>query len=143
MAPLPPRSLTRPQASPRHAGLPRLPLPHAAIQWRNRRDPNEPEVEEALGISIGADGDKLLTAGRTVLDRMKLQSLVITRGRDGMVAFERQRAPVQIPIYGSDEVTDVTGAGDTVIATSRSAGGRGAIRKRRRAWQTMRAGSWS
>jgi bifunctional ADP-heptose synthase (sugar kinase/adenylyltransferase) len=33
-----------------------------------------------------------------------------------MMAFERGRKPVEIPIYGSDEVADVTGAGDTVIA---------------------------
>ena len=50
------------------------------------------------------------------MERMKLQSLVITRGRDGMVAFEQGREPVDIPIFGSDEVADVTGAGDTVIA---------------------------
>jgi len=49
--------------------------------------------------------------------QMKLQSLVITRGRDGMVAFERRNRAVDIPIFGSDEVADVTGAGDTVIAT--------------------------
>jgi bifunctional ADP-heptose synthase (sugar kinase/adenylyltransferase) len=49
--------------------------------------------------------------------RMKLQSLVITRGRDGMAAFHDRRKPVDIPIFGSDEVADVTGAGDTVIAT--------------------------
>jgi bifunctional ADP-heptose synthase (sugar kinase/adenylyltransferase) len=48
---------------------------------------------------------------------MKLQSLVITRGRDGMVAFERRHKAVHIPIFGSDQVADVTGAGDTVIAT--------------------------
>jgi bifunctional ADP-heptose synthase (sugar kinase/adenylyltransferase) len=48
---------------------------------------------------------------------MKLESLVITRGRDGMVAFRRNHKPVDIPIFGSDEVADVTGAGDTVIAT--------------------------
>jgi D-glycero-beta-D-manno-heptose-7-phosphate kinase len=48
---------------------------------------------------------------------MKLQSLLITRGRDGMVAFSEKHKPVDIPIFGSDEVTDVTGAGDTVIAT--------------------------
>src|SRR5579862_2335165 len=47
---------------------------------------------------------------------MKLQSLVITRGRDGMVAFNHRHKPVDIPIYGSDQVADVTGAGDTVIA---------------------------
>jgi rfaE bifunctional protein kinase chain/domain len=78
--------------------------------------PNEPEVEEALGVKIGADSAKLLAAGRTIIDRMKLQSLVITRGRDGMVAFERRHKPVQIPIFGTDQVTDVTGAGDTVVA---------------------------
>jgi rfaE bifunctional protein kinase chain/domain len=78
--------------------------------------PNEPEVEEALGMKIGTDLEKLFRAGKTVMDRMRLQALVITRGRDGMVAFERRHKPVQIPIFGTDQVTDVTGAGDTVIA---------------------------
>jgi len=79
--------------------------------------PNEPEVEEALGIRIGQDWDQVVTAGEQVMERMKLQSLVITRGRDGMVAFDRKHKPVDIPISGSDQVTDVTGAGDTVIAS--------------------------
>jgi rfaE bifunctional protein kinase chain/domain len=79
--------------------------------------PNEPEVEEALRITIGTDSNRLSAAGKAILERMKLQSLVITRGRDGMVAFERKKQPVEIPIFGSDEVADVTGAGDTVIAT--------------------------
>jgi len=48
---------------------------------------------------------------------MQLQSLLVTRGRDGMAAFDRDHKPVDIPIFGSDEVADVTGAGDTVIAT--------------------------
>ena len=78
--------------------------------------PNEPEVEEALGVRIGQDWDKLLAAGEQLMARMKLQSLVITRGRDGMVAFDRKHKPVDIPIFGSDQVADVTGAGDTVIA---------------------------
>lgn len=79
--------------------------------------PNEPEVEEALAIKIGADSAQLMSAGKTLLQRMKLESLVITRGRHGMVAFARGKKPVEIPIHGSDQVTDVTGAGDTVIAT--------------------------
>jgi D-glycero-beta-D-manno-heptose-7-phosphate kinase len=78
--------------------------------------PNEPEVEEALGICIGENWDKLLAAGDEIISRMKLQSLVITRGRDGMVAFNPKHQPVDIPIFGSDQVADVTGAGDTVIA---------------------------
>jgi len=78
--------------------------------------PNEPEVEEALGLRIGEDWNKLLAAGEQVMERMRLQSLVITRGRDGMVAFDRKHKPMDIPIFGSDQVVDVTGAGDTVIA---------------------------
>ncbi len=79
--------------------------------------PNEPEVEEALGITIGHDDSKLLEAGERLLEELKLESLVITRGRDGMVAFDRDANPAMIPIFGSDQVVDVTGAGDTVIAT--------------------------
>jgi D-glycero-beta-D-manno-heptose-7-phosphate kinase len=78
--------------------------------------PNEPEVEAALGARIGAEWEKVVAAGKQVMERMKLQSLLITRGRDGMVAFDHRHAPVDIPIFGSDQVTDVTGAGDTVIA---------------------------
>ena len=78
--------------------------------------PNEPEVEEALNIRIGQDWGKLLAAGEQLMSRMKLQSLVITRGRDGMVAFDQKHKPADIPIFGSDQVADVTGAGDTVIA---------------------------
>jgi len=79
--------------------------------------PNEPEVEEALGVKIGTDNDRLNAAGKAVLEKMKLDALVITRGRDGMVEFERRKKPVVIPIHGTDQVADVTGAGDTVIAT--------------------------
>src|SRR5580658_9571522 len=79
--------------------------------------PNEPEVEAALGIRIGNDWSRVCSAGEQVMSRMKLQSLVITRGRDGMAAFAGKHKPVDIPIFGSDEVADVTGAGDTVIAT--------------------------
>ena len=79
--------------------------------------PNEPEVEEALHMKIGNDDQRLLAAGEQLIARMGLQSLVITRGRDGMVAFEKGAKPLPISIYGSDQVVDVTGAGDTVIAT--------------------------
>jgi rfaE bifunctional protein kinase chain/domain len=79
--------------------------------------PNEPEVEDALAIRIGNDSQRLMAAGKKILERMKLESLVITRGRDGMVVFTPRHKPVEIPIHGSDQVADVTGAGDTVIAT--------------------------
>jgi rfaE bifunctional protein kinase chain/domain len=79
--------------------------------------PNEPEVEEAVGMKIGHDDQKLFSAADRMMKEMALESLVITRGRDGLVAFEKDAAPLAIPIYGSDQVVDVTGAGDTVIAT--------------------------
>jgi D-glycero-beta-D-manno-heptose-7-phosphate kinase len=88
--------------------------------------PNEPEVEAALGIRVGQDWAKLVDSGKQVMERMKLQSLLITRGRDGMVAFDQKHAPIDIPIFGSDQVADVTGAGDTVIAAFSAALGAGA-----------------
>jgi len=79
--------------------------------------PNEPEVEAALGVTIGNDRGRLESAGRTLLRRLGVQACLITRGSDGMSLFEPGRSTLHIPIYGSDEVADVTGAGDTVIAT--------------------------
>lgn len=79
--------------------------------------PNESEVEEALHIRIGDSWDRLIAAGDQIATQMKLESLLITRGKDGMVVFSHRHKPVDIPIYGSDEVADVTGAGDTVVAT--------------------------
>lgn len=79
--------------------------------------PNEPEIEEALRVKISQNWSKLVASGKEVMARMKLDALVITRGRDGLVAFSKRHTPIDIPIHGSDEVADVTGAGDTVIAT--------------------------
>jgi rfaE bifunctional protein kinase chain/domain len=79
--------------------------------------PNEPEVEEALQVTIGHDRRKLEAAGRTLLRRLACQAVLVTRGSDGMALFERGRPPLYIPIHGTDQVADVTGAGDTVIAT--------------------------
>jgi len=79
--------------------------------------PNESEVEAALGITIGNDLTKLNKAGQQLRKKLNHTALLITRGREGMALFERGKKPVHIPIHGSDEVADVTGAGDTVIAT--------------------------
>src|SRR5262249_24716465 len=86
----------------------------------------EPEVEDALGVRIGQNWDAVVSAGGEQMDRLKLQSLLITRGRDGMVAFDHRHKPLDIPIVGSDQVTDVTGAVDTVIAVFTAAMAAGA-----------------
>jgi rfaE bifunctional protein kinase chain/domain len=92
---------------------------HALLGFRGMTavTPNEPEVEAALGITIGNDRRKLENAGRTLLRRLGVAAVLITRGSDGMALFEPGRPTLHIPIHGSDQVADVTGAGDTVIAT--------------------------
>src|SRR5262249_59829523 len=78
---------------------------------------NESEVEQVLGIQIDDDPDALERAGRLLLRRTGMQAVLITRGSRGMALFQPKQPTVVIPIFGSDEVADVTGAGDTVIAT--------------------------
>jgi rfaE bifunctional protein kinase chain/domain len=78
--------------------------------------PNEPELEALYHTRIGTNQAQLEKLGARTLTRMQLGALLVTRGKDGMTLFERGRRPAYIPIYGSDQVTDVTGAGDTVIA---------------------------
>jgi len=78
--------------------------------------PNESEVEQALGIRINDDTRVLERAGREVLAQTKMQAVLITRGSRGMALFVPGSPTVHIPIFGSDEIADVTGAGDTVMA---------------------------
>jgi len=78
--------------------------------------PNITELEASKRISIGTDTNLLHGIGQETLRRQKLRYLLVTQGRFGMTLFQRRAAPIHIPIYGSDEVADVTGAGDTVIA---------------------------
>jgi rfaE bifunctional protein kinase chain/domain len=77
--------------------------------------PNLFEAEQASGVKIeGTEG--LERAGRKILSTLACQAALITRGEQGMSLFERRRPPVHIPT-AAREVFDVTGAGDTVIAT--------------------------
>ncbi len=78
--------------------------------------PNITELEASLGISIGSDAKLLRKVGARVLRTQRLHSLLVTQGRYGMTLFEPRKPPLHIPIYGTDDVADVTGAGDTVIA---------------------------
>jgi rfaE bifunctional protein kinase chain/domain len=79
--------------------------------------PNESEVEQVLGVTIDDQAAVLERAGRALLERTRMKAVLITRGSRGMALFEPGRRTVHIPIYGSDQIADVTGAGDTVMAT--------------------------
>ena len=79
--------------------------------------PNESEVEQLFGVRIGENTRVLERSGRELLDRTHAQAVLVTRGSRGMALFERKKRTLHIPIHGSDQIADVTGAGDTVIAT--------------------------
>jgi len=78
--------------------------------------PNQSEVEQALGIQINDDTRVLEKAGRAILERTRMQAVLITRGSHGMALFVRNGPVVHLPIFGSDAIVDVTGAGDTVVS---------------------------
>lgn len=77
--------------------------------------PNEPELEALIGEELG-DEPSVEKAGRAVLERLGTQYLLVTRGSRGMALFEREGPVTFMPIHGSDQIADVTGAGDTVIS---------------------------
>jgi D-glycero-beta-D-manno-heptose-7-phosphate kinase len=78
--------------------------------------PNEPELESLAGRPVRTD-EELLDAGRAALRRLQCKALLVTRGRHGMVLFGADGSVERIPVHGMKEAVDVTGAGDTVVAT--------------------------
>jgi len=78
--------------------------------------PNEPEVEQMTG-EILDDNPSVEKTGRQLLERLDCRYLLVTRGSRGMTLLEREGPTTFLPIHGSDEIADVTGAGDTVIST--------------------------
>ncbi len=108
---------------PRHGRRPAAPIlvdsRYGLLRYRGLTisTPNESEVEQMLGVTIGDNAQALELAGRTILERTRMQATLITRGGRGMALFESGRPTQHISIYGSDQVADVTGAGDTVVAT--------------------------
>jgi rfaE bifunctional protein kinase chain/domain len=76
--------------------------------------PNESEAYHLSELDEDHDIDMV---GKKIMGRMKLKALLITRGNKGMRLFVAGGKLYDIPISGTDDVTDVTGAGDTVCAT--------------------------
>jgi rfaE bifunctional protein kinase chain/domain len=78
--------------------------------------PNEEEAEALLGRTLDDAAGSDLDAGRELRERLGARFLLITRGSRGMSLFLREGA-AHVPVHGTDQVADVTGAGDTVIGT--------------------------
>jgi len=79
--------------------------------------PNEHEIQEAFHLP-SLEVPALRRAGEELMRRASARSVWITRGSDGMLLFERGRRSVRIPIVGTSDVADVTGAGDAVSAAA-------------------------
>ena len=79
--------------------------------------PNAAELAALAGDGLATPID-VLRAGRNALRRQRLEALLVTRGRDGMVLFERGSRPTTLQVSGPPEAVDVTGAGDTVLAVA-------------------------
>ena len=78
--------------------------------------PNEDEIAQLSGKTLTNDLE-LETVGAKLREQLEYRSLLVTRGGRGMVLFEADTKPLHIDAVGSRQPLDVTGAGDTVIAT--------------------------
>lgn len=78
--------------------------------------PNQPDSENFVDIKI-KDETTLKAAGKIMLEKTNAESALITLGGDGMALFENNGNYTKIPVFNKKDVFDVTGAGDTVVAT--------------------------
>jgi rfaE bifunctional protein kinase chain/domain len=78
--------------------------------------PNTKEASEGANLPV-LDRESIIAAGRAIFRRLGCRNLLITLGPDGMALFEGQDSIRHIPTFAR-KVFDVTGAGDTVIATT-------------------------
>ena len=77
--------------------------------------PNRKETEEALGVRLN-DQPSVERAGRTLLQRLEAENVLLTLGERGMTLVEGDGRMTHVPT-AARKVADVSGAGDTVIST--------------------------
>jgi D-beta-D-heptose 7-phosphate kinase/D-beta-D-heptose 1-phosphate adenosyltransferase len=76
--------------------------------------PNLKELHAASHLPVDSE-EEIVVAGRKILGQIKGDGLLVTRGKDGMTLLRAEQPPFHIPT-AAQEVFDVTGAGDTVLA---------------------------
>ena len=99
------------------------PSPHNPLTWRGVSlvKPNRLEAFAAAGLNDSlmplapAENPELLEVGRVLMEKWDTPKILITLGEQGMLLFEREKAPHHIPTRAR-EVFDVSGAGDPAIA---------------------------
>ncbi len=77
--------------------------------------PNKKEAFEAVNVELSENENDLINVGKKLKKHLNLKNLLITRGEEGMSLFTDNKH-IRIPTF-AQEVFDVSGAGDTVIAT--------------------------
>jgi D-glycero-beta-D-manno-heptose-7-phosphate kinase len=78
--------------------------------------PNQPDTEKAVGYAINSK-ETLKQAGDDLMMMTGAKAVLVTRGGEGMVLFQQNEQMIELPAFNKSEVFDVTGAGDTVVAT--------------------------
>ena len=78
--------------------------------------PNQPDTEKAVGYFI-RDIETLKKAGNDLLKATESETLLVTRGGDGVAVFDKDGTLTEVPVFNKTRVFDVTGAGDTVVAS--------------------------
>ena len=78
--------------------------------------PNEDEIEQLLGVRL-EDAGRFESVAEQLRQELAYKALLVTRGSLGLVLFQEGKKPLRLAAVGSRQPVDVTGAGDTVIAT--------------------------
>jgi len=77
--------------------------------------PNRKEAGDVLGLKINTDSE-LKIAGNTILEKLNAKYVLLTLSEEGIAVFEKDKPEKRMPTIAR-KVADVSGAGDTVIAT--------------------------
>ena len=88
----------------------------AELKGLDGATPNTEEAETILGHAIETGAGALERSGAELLERLDARFLLLTEGSDGMSLLTKG-GTAHVPVHGTDQVADVTGAGDTVIGT--------------------------
>jgi rfaE bifunctional protein kinase chain/domain len=77
--------------------------------------PNRKEIEDAFGIRMTSPED-ITNAGYKILEKLNCKYALLTLGEEGIALFEKDKPERRLPTK-AQKVSDVSGAGDTVIST--------------------------
>lgn len=102
--------------------------------------PNEPETRQMFSGRDLKSYEDFIKAGKDLQKMLNAPGIIMKLGHNGMIVFDNDKEAVSIPIHGSDDIVDVTGAGDTVISTLSIAIASGADLKQAAEMATVAAG---